>query len=253
VRTVVPFEFLCTLLNCMRGSTLWTKVKHGVPQGSVLGPLLFLLYINYLSNAVTHNATPILLADDTSILISRPNIHILQNDLTIIFRQITKWFKENSLSLNLGKTHFIQFSSKNKNHLDINITHENGLIPKVNEIKFLGLHINNTLSWSTHIDNVLPKLSSACYAMRSVKPFVSQLMLKVICYSYFHSIMSYGIIFWGHSAGSIRVFRLQKRIIRIMMGRRSRDSCRKLFTDLKILPQPSLYILCLLLFVIKNN
>jgi hypothetical protein len=122
----------------------------------------------------------------------------LQNDLTIILGQITKWFQENSLCLNLCKTHLIQFSSKNQNYLDIAIAHRNGFIPKINEIKFLGLHINNTLSWTTHIDNILRKLSSACYAMKSVKSYVSQQMLKVIYYSYFHSIMSYGIIFWGH-------------------------------------------------------
>jgi hypothetical protein len=67
-----------------------TKVKHGVPQGSVLGPLLFLLYIYDFPNAITHKATPILFADDTTIIISRPNTHLLQNDLTIIFGQITK-------------------------------------------------------------------------------------------------------------------------------------------------------------------
>jgi len=82
--------------------------------------------------------------------------------------------------------------------------------------------INNTLTWKTHIDKILPKLSSACFAMRSVKPFVSQQMLKVIYFSHFHSIISYGIIFWGNSAPSSRVFRMQKRIIRIMMGSRSR-------------------------------
>ena len=130
----------------------------------------------------------------------------------------TKWFQENSLSLNLCKTHLIQFSSKNQNYLDIAIVHRNGLILKTNEIKFLGLHINNTLSWTTHINNILPKLSSACYAMRSVKSYVSQQMLKVIYYSYLHSIMSYGIIFWGHSAGGMRVLRLQKWIISFMMG-----------------------------------
>jgi hypothetical protein len=173
-----------------------------------LGPLL---YINDFPNAITHKATPILFADDRSIIISRPNAILLQNDLTIIFGQITKWFQENSLSLNLGKTHLIQFCSKNQNCLDISIAHRNGFIPKINEIKFLGLHINNTLSWTTHIDNILPKLSSACYAMRSVKPYVSQQMLKVIYYSYFHSIMSYGIIFWSHSAGCMRVFRLKKK------------------------------------------
>ena len=89
--------------------------------------------------------------------------------------------------------------------------------------------------------------------MRSVKPFVSQQTQKVIYYSHFHSIISYGIIFWGHSAPSSRVFRLQKRIIRIMMGSRNRDSCRKLFTSLKILPFPSLYIFFLLRFVIRNR
>jgi len=92
----------------------WTKVKHGVPQGSILGPLLFLLYINDFPNSVTYKATPILFADDTSIIISRPNTHLLQNDLTKIFGQITKWFQENSLSLNLCKTYLMHFCSNNK-------------------------------------------------------------------------------------------------------------------------------------------
>jgi hypothetical protein len=65
------------------------------------------------------------------------------------------------------------------------------------------------LSWKTQIDNILPKLCSACFAMRSVKPCVSQQMLKVIYYYNFHSIMLYSIIFWGQSANSISVFRLQ--------------------------------------------
>ena len=123
----------------------------------------------------------------------------------------------------------------------------------MNDIKFLGLHINNTLFWKTHIDNIVPKLRSACSPMRSFKPYVSQQMLKLIYYSYFHSTESYGIMFWDHSASCVRVFRLQKRIIRIMMGCRSRDSCRKLFIKLKILPMPSLCMLFLLLFVIRNT
>ena len=112
---------------------------------------------------------------------------------------------------------------------------------------------NNTLTWKTHINEIFSKLCSACFAMRSIKPFVSQHMLKAIYYSYFHSIVLYGIIFWGHSASSLRVFRLQKGLIRIMMGCKSRDSCRKLFPKLKILTLPSLYIFSLLLFVIKNK
>jgi hypothetical protein len=214
---------------------------------------LFLLYINDLPNAILYNAPPILFSDDTRILITGQNVHKFQDNLNLTFGQISKWFQVNSLSLNIRKNYFIQFSSKSLNYSDINITYENNYISKVNDLKFLGLNINNTLSWKTHIDKILPKLCSACFAMRSVKPFVSQQTLKVIYYSHFHSIISYGIIFWGHSAPSSRVFRPQKRIIRIMTGRRSRDSCRKLFTSLKILPFPSLYIFSLLRFVIKNK
>jgi len=65
--------------------------------------------------------------------------------------------------------------------------------------------------------------------------------------------MAYGLIFWGKSPDSIKIFRLQKKIIRIMMGCRSTDSCRKLFLNLEILPLPSQYSLSLLLFVIRNK
>ena len=231
----------------------WAEVKHGVPQGSILGLLLFLLYINDLPNAVTHNVFPILFADDTSVLITSQNVHEFQNGLNTSLQQLCEWFLANSLSLNFTKTLFLQFVTKSPNYFDINITHRNNYIPKANHIKFLGLYINDTLTWKTHIDNILPKLCFASFAMRSVKPYMSQQMLIAIYYSYFHSIKSYGIMFWGQSAYSIRLFRLQKRIIRIMMGCKSRDSCRKLFISLKILPLPLQYIFCLLHFVVKNR
>jgi hypothetical protein len=93
----------------------------------------------------------------------------------------------------------------------------------------------------------------ACYAMRSVKHYVTINTLKMIYYSYFHSVITYGLLFWGNSPDSIKIFRLQKRIIRIMMGSRSRDSCRKLFFNLEILPLPCQYIFSLPLFMIRNK
>jgi len=180
-------------------------------------------------------------------------VYKFQNDLNTAFGQITKWFQVNSLFLNLSISYFIQFFTKSLNYSDTNITYENNQIPKVNDIKFLALHINNTLSWKTHIDNIVLKSRSAGFAMRSVKPYVSQKMLKMIYSVYFHSITSYGKMSWDHSASSRRVFGLQKRIIRITIRCRSRDSCRKLFIRLKIFPLPSLYILSLFLFVIKNE
>ena len=92
----------------------WTKIKCGVPQGSILGPLFFLLYINDLPKAVKHKALPILFADDTSILITSPNSNQLQSDLNIVFAQLNKWFKSNFLFLNFDKTNFIQFNNASK-------------------------------------------------------------------------------------------------------------------------------------------
>jgi len=170
-------------------------MKHGVPQGSILGPLLFILYINDLPDCITLPANLVLFADDTSLIISRPNMELLQNYLIMIFQQITNWFQQNSLFLNLEKTNFIQFFHKKQIDSNLRVTYNGKIVPKINEIKFLGLNINNTLTWNSHIEAILPKLSSACYAMKTIKPYLSQQTLKVIYYSYFHAVMSYGIIF----------------------------------------------------------
>ena len=89
--------------------------------------------------------------------------------------------------------------------------------------------------------------------MRVVKPYVLHSTLKIIYYSYFHSVMRYGLIFWGSSAESIKIFRLQNRIIRIMMGYKRNQSCRELFYKLGILSLPSQYIFNLLIFLNKNK
>jgi len=120
---------------------------------------------------------------------------LLQSDLVKIFQQIAHWFQQNSLFLNFEKTHLIQFSNKTHDDSTLNIIHYGKQVSKINEVKFLGLSINETLSWNTHVDLILPKLSSACYAMMIIKPYLSQQLLKVIYYFYFHSIMSYGVIF----------------------------------------------------------
>jgi hypothetical protein len=143
--------------------------------------------------------------------------------------------------------------TKNSSSIDFNIMYRNNKIANVYNTKFLGLTLDNTLSWRTHIDTIIPKLSSASFAMRVVKPFLSQDSLKMVYYSYFHSIMTYGLIFWGNSHYSNIIFRLQKRIIRIIVGIRGKDSCRKHFKKLKILPLQSHYILSLLLFVVDNG
>ena len=142
-------------------------------------------------------------------LITIPNNVHFQRELNIVFGQLNKWFKANLLSLNFDKTYFIQFTNKSTRTSDIQIMYEDKNIHTGIETKFLGLFIsNNNVSWKTHIEGIKSKLSSACYAMRSVKPYVSKNTLKMIFYSYFQSVMTCGLLFWGQSSDSIKIFRL---------------------------------------------
>jgi hypothetical protein len=122
----------------------------------------------------------------------------------------------------------------------------------MSNIKFLGLHIDET-SWKFHIDKLVTKISSACYAVRAINGFMTQETLKMICFAFVHSIMMYGIILGGNSPNSINVFRTQKGIIRVIMKAKTRDSCSDLFRNLTILPVYLQCIYSLILFVINNR
>ena len=129
------------------------------------------------------------------------------------------------------------------------------LFQTLRHTKFLGLLvvITNSLSWKDHITQLTPKLCKACYVLICIRQFMSQDTLKFVYYSYFHSPISYGIIYWGNSSKSLHIFRLQRRAIRVITGSRPRDSYRGLFRKLRILPLQSQYILSLLLFVLNNK
>jgi len=120
-------------------------------------------------------------------------------------------------------------------------------------INFLGLTLDYTLSWSPHIARICNKLCSACYILRILKPTLTPQNLKTIYFAYFHSITSYGIIFWGNSTDNDNIFKLQKRAIRVMTNSSNRTSYCGLFKELGILPLCSQYILSLALFVVKNK
>jgi hypothetical protein len=139
----------------------------------------------------------------------------------------------------------MQFLTRTSSLLELIIFHRNKKIANTYNIKFLGLTLDNTFSWKVYIDSVVPRWSSACFAMRMVKPLLSQEALKIVYCSYFYSIMSYGIIFWVNSGHSNLIFRLQKKAIRIMMGLRGRESCRKYFKKLNIFTLKLQYIFSL--------
>jgi hypothetical protein len=140
----------------------WSKIQHGVPQGSVLGPLLILLFINDLPLAIGGPATLILFADDTSLLVTDKNLSILITKLSANLQIVYNWFKSNLLSINFLKTHCMQFITKNSVLTETLVSCNNNKITEVSHCKFLGLVMDNTLSWNLHIDNVINKLTRVC-------------------------------------------------------------------------------------------
>jgi hypothetical protein len=199
-----------------------------------------------------NKAEPVRFADDTSIIITNSCLTAFNNEIATVFVQLNEWFNKNSLSLNYEKTHYIQLMTKNSTSLDTNIGLNNKFITNVSKTKFLGIVIESTLSWKAHVQQLIPKLCSARYAIRAIKPFISQDAVRLVYLSYFHSLMTYGIIIWGNSSDSIQVFRMQKRVVEISRDPDA-DSCRELFKTLKILPLQSQYIYALSLFVVNNK
>ena len=113
--------------------------------------------------------------------------------------------------------------------------------------------IDENLTWHDQINQLLIKLSSTCFAFRISTPLLPDETLKAIYFAYVHSILTYGIIFLGNSTHAIKIFRMQKKIIRIMTKSNNRSPCRQLFKKLEIISLQSQHILSLLSFVVQNK
>ena len=151
--------------------------------------------------------------------------------------------------LNLDKTKSIDFSCTNQPVSDDTVdAHDEDNI----SVKFLGLVIDHNLNWKEHVRYLCPKLSSACYALKQLSPITDTETLITVYNSYFQSYLSYGIIFWGNSTDCSKVFKIQKRALRIINHSSNYCSCRPLFAKFRILPLFSLYIYELLRFCKRN-
>jgi hypothetical protein len=215
--------------------------------------LFFLLCIIDLTKITSTDTKIFLYADNTSLIVTNPNLEDFKITMNEIFLEIDKWFKANLISLNLKKkTLLLQFTTKSCHNSNTKISYNSKYIYNTTSTKFLGLIIDDNLSWKNHIDYLLSKLNSACCAIRTVKSVMSQDALGMIYFSYVHSIITYGIILWGNSPYSRNNFRVKK-IIRIITNKRNRVSCRESFKKMKMLPLYSQYIFSLLLYTVNNK
>ena len=151
-----------------------STVTCGVPQGSILGQLLFLKYINDLPNCL-RVAAPRMFADDTSITLSAKTVADLKLAVTSKINNLTCWLRANKLSLNVAKTELMIIGSRQRLNAqceEINISIDDRTIRRVDHTKSLGLTIDAQLSWSKHVDEISKKVSSAIGALKSVRPFI---------------------------------------------------------------------------------
>ena len=159
----------------------------------------FLIYINDLPSLVNKHSNIVLYADDASMVITGSNGFDFNLQVNALFKDVNIWFKNNLLNLNFTKTHYLEFRPT-KHHLsNLQIQHNHKFMSNVTQTKFLGLMLDDTLTWSHHTDLLIKKMSSISYALRQVKHTLPLETLKVIYFAHVHSIISYGVIFWGNS------------------------------------------------------
>ena len=210
-------------------------IKCGVPQGSILGPLLFILYINDLWN-ISEQLNFILFADDTNLFYSNKSIDSLVETLNKELETLILWFKINKLSLNVAKTNYLIFGKKS--YADkIKLFMQSKEIMRVSDTKFLGVLVDERFSWKKQIEYVENKMSKGIGIMYRVKSKLDKKSLHMLYVTLILPYLNYCSEIWGNTydARLKRIITLQKRAIRIIEGLKFSDHTSQTFAKYKCL------------------
>ena len=226
------------------------SIKNGVPQGSILGPLLFLIYINDLPNA-SHVFDCLMYADDTTLFCCLEDIKSInkQDVINEQLQRIHNWLTANGLKLNTTKSKYIMFRKQNKNIPLFNIHINNVNIESVQNFNFLGLHLSSDMTWNFHINEVSKKISRNIGILKKLQLIVPNNILLTIYNTLILPHINYCLLSWGSKPD--KIFQLQKRAVRAISGANSKSHTEPLFKFYNILKVDDIFTYKLLTFYWK--
>lgn len=240
--------------------SLEEPVSYGIPQGSVLGPTLFLIYINSLCTKELQNARIITFADDTVLLFSGKSWSEAQSMAEEGISKVAQWLDSNLLTLNLEKTKFITFSIRNQLiannfQLKVHSCSDRGtpcncyILEKTTNIRYLGIMIDGNLNWDTQIDKLKGRVRKLIYIFKKLRHVKDFEILKCVYYSLCQSILSYGILAWGGAAKTrlLDLERAQRYVLKVMFFKPLIYSTSALYLDSQVLTVRQLFIETLIL------
>ena len=250
IHSYLDNRFQFTLANGSRSTT--ERIKCGVPQGSTLGPLLFLVYINDLPQATYMKVR--MFADDACLSLEADNPNVLTQKTNQELNKIVSWMNINKLFLNFSKSNFMIFTGKRLNH-QFNIKLGDVNLKRVYQTKYLGVIIDSNLTWKPHLTNLRNKLIRHCHLLNKTKNLVPKKTLIQIYYSTIYPHLQYAITAWGNANKTLieKMFVMQKTIIKIILKKPRKTDSNPLFRELNFLKLYDIYKLQLGKMMYKIN
>jgi hypothetical protein len=229
-------------------------INVGVPQGSCLGPLLYLIYTNDI-NYLLKDTNVVLFADDTALVEQNVSPSLLLYSLNCYLRMILDWSNYNRLSINLKKTKWIFFANRK---IVVPKLFLNGIeVENVRSFKYLGFHIDERLNYTTHIKYIKSRLSRLRYLSKRLRSYLTTESARSLYYGLVHSIVSYGLLVWGgvflEGAYAGQLASLQDRIVFNLFSEvhETINDVTDIYKRMKILKFADLYKVKICVFIYK--
>ena len=227
-------------------------IKCGVPQGSILGPLLFLLYINDIAS-ISDKIFLLLFADDSNAFVSGKNLDETIDTMNMELNKLVTWLNVNKLSLNIEKTHYMLFTNNKNLNTCKTVKINNISISKLSNIKFLGVILDDQLKWKTHISYIKSKVSKCIGILLKAKKYLNKSTLTQLYYSFLYPHLSYCIEVWGNTYNCYleTLYKVQKKAVRIILNASKYENSHSLFKKINILKLSDIYQYFISIFMFK--